>query len=143
MEHAKLYARPTGPVPTDPNFLVPIGVADIKRSGNDVTIVAFSRGTVLSLAAAQALSREGIEAEVVDLRSLQPFDIETVAASVRKTHRAVVVQEQWPFYGVAAEFSAQIMERCFDDLDAPVERVCGAFVPMPYSKALEDLANSS
>ena len=91
----------------------------------------------------QALSifrQQGIEAEIVDLRSLMPFDIETVINSVKKTHHAVIVQEQWPFYGLAAEFAAQISEKAFDYLDAPVERVAGAFVPMPYSRALELLA---
>ncbi len=135
-EHAGLYAS-KGDVPTDPEFIVPIGVADVKRVGKDVTIISYSRGTILSLAAAEQLAAEGIEAEVVDLRSLQPFDIETVLTSVRKTHRAVVVQEQWLPFGTAAEFAAQIQEHAFDDLDAPVERVAGAFVPMPYARVLE------
>jgi pyruvate dehydrogenase E1 component beta subunit len=138
-EHSALY-RSMGDVPTDTDFLVPIGVADIKRTGRDVTIVSYSRGTILSLAAAERLAAEGIEAEVVDLRSLQPFDIDTVIESVRKTHRAVVVQEQWLYYGIAAEYAAQISEKAFDYLDAPVERVAGAFVPMPYALNLEQLA---
>ncbi len=135
-EHAGLY-RTKGDVPTDPNFIVPIGVADVKREGIDVSIISYSRGTMLALAAAEQLAAEGISAEVVDLRSLQPIDFETVINSVKKTHRAVVVQEQWLFYGVAAEFAAQIATQAFDYLDAPVERVAGAFVPMPYSRALE------
>jgi pyruvate dehydrogenase E1 component beta subunit len=139
MEHAKLYGS-KGDVPEDTDYVVPIGVAEVKREGKDVTIVTYSRGTVLSLAAAEELAKEGIDVEVVDLRSLQPFDIDTVIASIKKTHRVVVVQEQWEAYGVAAEFSAQIMERAFDYLDAPVVRVSGAFVPMPYAKALEDIA---
>jgi len=138
-EHAGLY-RTKGDVPTDPNYVVPIGVADIKREGKDVTIVSYSRGTMLALAAAEQLAAEGIDAEVVDLRSLQPLDLDTVINSVKKTHRAVVVQEQWLFYGVAAEFAAQISSAAFDYLDAPVERVAGAFVPMPYSRVLENLA---
>ena len=138
-EHAGLY-RTKGDVPTDPNYLVPIGVADVKREGKDVTIVSYSRGTMLALAAAEQLAAEGIDAEVVDLRSLQPLDLDTVINSVKKTHRAVVVQEQWLFYGVAAEFAAQISSAAFDYLDAPVERVAGAFVPMPYSRVLENLA---
>ncbi len=139
-EHAGLY-RTKGDVPTDPNYTVPIGVADIKREGKDVTIVSYSRGTMLALAAAEHLAAEdGIDAEVVDLRSLQPLDLATVINSVKKTHRAVVVQEQWLFYGVAAEFAAQISTEAFDYLDAPVERVAGAFVPMPYARALENLA---
>ena len=135
-EHAGLY-RTKGDVPTDPNFIVPIGKADVKRTGKDVTIVSYSRGTMLSLAAAEQLAAEGIDAEVIDLRSLQPIDLDTVIESVKKTHRAVVVQEQWLFYGIAAEFAAQISNAAFDYLDAPVERVAGAFVPMPYARALE------
>ena len=135
-EHAGLY-RTKGDVPTDPDFIVPIGLADIKREGTDVSIISYSRGTMLALAAAEQLAEEGISAEVVDLRSLQPLDIETVIKSVKKTHRAVVVQEQWLFYGVAAEFAAQISTEAFDYLDAPVERVAGSFTPMPYSRALE------
>jgi len=138
-EHAGLY-RTKGDVPTDPNYIVPIGVADIKREGKDVSIISYSRGTMLALAAAEQLAAEGIDAEVVDLRSLQPLDLDTVINSVKKTHRAVVVQEQWLFYGVAAEFAAQISTAAFDYLDAPVERVAGAFVPMPYARALENLA---
>ena len=138
-EHAGLY-RTKGDVPTDPDFIVPIGSADVKRKGKDVTIVSYSRGTMLSLAAAEQLAAEGIDAEVVDLRSLQPIDMDTVINSVKKTHRAVVVQEQWLFYGIAAEFAAQISTHAFDYLDAPVERVAGAFVPMPYARVLENMA---
>jgi pyruvate dehydrogenase E1 component beta subunit len=138
-EHAGLYGS-KGEVPIDPDFLVPIGVADIKREGSHVTIVSYSRGTMLALAAAERLAQEGIECEVVDLRSLQPFDIETVIESVKKTHHAVVVQEQWLFYGIAAEYAAQISAEAFDYLDAPVERVAGAFVPMPYARNLELMA---
>jgi pyruvate dehydrogenase E1 component beta subunit len=139
VEHAKLYGS-TGDVPVDPDFIVPIGVADIKRAGKDVTIVGHSRCTILALQAAEKLAEEGIDAEVVDLRSLQPYDIDTILASVRKTHRAVVVHEQWPQYGTASEFAAEIAEKAFDDLDAPVERVMGAFVSMPYAAVLEDAA---
>jgi pyruvate dehydrogenase E1 component beta subunit len=139
MEHAKLYSA-KGEVPEDPDYIVPIGVADVEREGKDVTIVGYSRNTILALQAAEKLAEQGIEAEVIDLRSLQPYDLDTVLASVRKTHRAVVVHEQWPMYGVASEFAAQIAEKAFDDLDAPVERVMGQFVPMPYAAALEDLA---
>jgi len=138
-EHAGLYSS-TGDIPTDPEFTIPIGVAEVKRQGKDVTIVAYSRGTILALAAAEHLAAEGIDVEVVDLRSLMPFDIDTVINSVKKTHRAVVVQEQWLYYGLAAEFAAQIQEKAFDYLDAPVERVAGAFVPMPYARNLELLA---
>ena len=138
-EHAKLY-NTKGEVPDDPNWIVPIGVAAVVRAGKDVTLVGYSRNTVLALQAAEKLAEEGIDAEVVDLRSLQPYDLDTVLESVRKTHRAVVVHEQWPQYGVASEFAAQIAEKAFDDLDAPVERVMGEFVPMPYAAVLEDAA---
>ncbi len=135
-EHAGLYST-KGEVPVSKDFIVPLGKADVKRAGKDVSIISYSRGTMLSLAAAELLAADGIDAEVVDLRSLQPIDMETVLQSVRKTHHAVVVQEQWLNYGVAAEFAAQIAEHAFDDLDAPVERVAGAFVPMPYARTLE------
>lgn len=138
-EHAGLYGS-KGDVPVDPEFTIPIGVAEVKRKGKDVTIVSYSRGTILSLAAAELLAAEGIDVEVVDLRSLMPLDVETIIESVKKTHRAVVVQEQWLYYGLAAEIVAQITAEAFDYLDAPVERVAGAFVPMPYSRALELLA---
>ena len=138
-EHARLYAT-RGDVPTSKDYIVPIGVADVKRKGKDVSIISYSYGTMLSLGAAEKLAEEGIDAEVIDLRSLQPIDLETVINSVKKTHHAVVVQEQWLYYGTAAEFAAQISHEAFDYLDAPVERVAGAFVPMPYARALEDLA---
>ncbi|MDR3710277.1 MAG: pyruvate dehydrogenase complex E1 component subunit beta [Capsulimonadaceae bacterium] len=138
-EHARLYGM-RAEVPEDPDFLIPIGVADIKRTGADVTIISYSRGVHLSLLAAETLAKDGIDVEVVDLRSLQPIDWDTVLASVRKTHRAVVVQEQWLDYGIGAEFAARIGEEAFDELDAPVTRVAGAFVPMPYAKVLENLA---
>jgi pyruvate dehydrogenase E1 component beta subunit len=138
-EHAGLYGS-KGDVPVDPDFTIPIGVAEVKRKGKDVTIVSYSRGTILSLAAAELLAAEGIDVEVVDLRSLMPLDVETIIESVKKTHRAVVVQEQWLYYGLAAEIVSQITAEAFDYLDAPVERVAGAFVPMPYSRALELLA---
>jgi pyruvate dehydrogenase E1 component beta subunit len=102
-----------------------------------VTLVAYGRLLPAALRAAQRLAEEAIECEVIALRSFRPLDLDAVAASVRRTHRAVVVQEQWPRYGVASEVAAQIYERCFDHLDAPVERVTGADVPMPYAAALE------
>ncbi|HEY3328675.1 MAG TPA: pyruvate dehydrogenase complex E1 component subunit beta [Capsulimonadaceae bacterium] len=138
-EHARLYGM-RGEVPEDPEYIVPIGVADVKREGTDISIITYSRGVLLATHAAEQLEKEGISVEIVDLRSLQPIDWDTVLASVRKTHRAVVVQEQWLDYGIAAEFAARIAEEAFDDLDAPVTRVAGSFTPMPYSKALENLA---
>jgi pyruvate dehydrogenase E1 component beta subunit len=127
-------------VPDDPEFVVPLGQAKVLREGRDVTLIAYSTMTIACLRAANKLAQEGIQAEVIDLRSLTPLDMATPLASVKKTHRAVVVQEQWGLYGCAAEVSAQLAERAFYDLDAPVQRVTGAFVPMPYSKALENLA---
>jgi pyruvate dehydrogenase E1 component beta subunit len=127
-------------VPEDTDFAPPLGEAKVLREGRDVTLIGYSTMTISCLRAAQLLEQEGISAEVVDLRSLLPLDMATPLASIKKTHRAVVVQEQWGLYGIAAEVSAQIAERAFYDLDAPVQRVTGAFVPMPYSKALESLA---
>ncbi|MDX1932374.1 MAG: alpha-ketoacid dehydrogenase subunit beta [Capsulimonadales bacterium] len=127
-------------VPEDPEFVTPLGQAQVLREGKDVTLISYSTMSITCLRAANLLAQEGISAEVVDLRSLLPLDMATPLASIKKTHRAVVVQEQWGLYGCGAEISAQISERAFYDLDAPVQRVAGAFVPMPYSKALETLA---
>ena len=138
LENELLYGR-SGDVP-EGDLVTPIGEAAVVREGADVTIVAFSRGVEYALAAAEALAAEGLDAEVVDLRSLRPLDIETVVASVRRTNRAVTVEEGWPAAGIGAELAAGIMERAFDDLDAPVERVAGADTPMPYAANLERLA---
>lgn len=139
MEHAGLYGL-QGDVPEDPEFLIPFGQAAIRREGTDVTLISYSRGVHLCLKAAEALARDGIACEVIDLRTLVPLDIETVLQSVRKTHRAVVVHEEWKNVGFGAELSARIHEHAFYDLDAPVERVAGADVPMPYAKNLERAA---
>jgi pyruvate dehydrogenase E1 component beta subunit len=138
LENAALYGT-KGEVP-DGDVAIPFGQAEVVRRGRDVTIVAYSRMVALALAAAELLTQEGIEAEVINLRSLRPLDLETVLRSVRRTHRAVVVQEQWRPFGAAAEIAALIYEHAFDDLDAPVERVTGADVPMPYARNLEVLA---
>ena len=127
----------TGPVPDDPEFTVPLGKAAVVREGRDLTIVAHSYTVQRALRVADHLALDGVEAEVVDLRSLRPLDIDTVAESVRKTNRALVAEEGWSTYGVGAELAARIHRICFDDLDAPVERVGQAEVPMPYSKPLE------
>ena len=127
-------------VPDDPDFSVPFGQANVLRQGTDVTIVAYSWMSIKALEAANILAAQGISAEVIDLRTLTPLDMATPLASIKKTHHAVVVQEQWGLYGAAAEVSAQLAERGFHDLDAPVQRVTGAFVPMPYAKNLEILA---
>ena len=127
-------------VPEMDDFLVPIGKARVARVGSDVTFVSFSIGMTYALKAAEALAGEGIEAEVIDLRTIRPMDTETILASVRKTHRCVTVEEGWPQSGIGAEIMARIMEGAFDDLDAPVMRITGKDVPMPYAANLEKLA---
>lgn len=139
MEHAGLYGD-KAEVSLDPEFLVPFGQAAILREGKHISLISYSRGLRLCLKAAATLAAEGIECEVVDLRTLVPLDMETVTASVRKTHHAVVVHEEWRNVGFGAEVAARIYEEAFDDLDAPVGRVAGADVPMPYAKNLERAA---
>ena len=139
LEHELVYGE-SFPVPQDPEFLVPIGKARIARPGDQVTIVAFSRMVKLALQAAEELQKAGISAEVIDLRSLRPFDTETVVNSVKKTNRIVSVEEGWPFAGIGSEIAAIMMEECFDWLDAPVKRVSGKDVPLPYAANLERLA---
>jgi pyruvate/2-oxoglutarate/acetoin dehydrogenase E1 component len=134
-EHKLLY-RTVGPV-SDEAELIPLGRAAIKRRGADVTIIAWSRMVLEALKAADALAQDGIEAEVVDLRSLAPLDEDTVFSSVKKTHRAVVAQEAWRTGGFGAEVASRIQEQCFDDLDGPVLRVAGQDAPIPFSPALE------
>lgn len=123
-------------IPTE-EYLVPIGQAKVVRAGKDLTIVSWSRMVTNALAAATALSQEGIEAEVIDLRTVRPLDIDTILASVDKTHRCLVVEEGHYFAGIAAEIGFEIQEKVFDSLDAPVARVCQRETPMPYSKVLE------
>jgi pyruvate dehydrogenase E1 component beta subunit len=139
LEHELLYGQ-TFPVPTNADYTVPIGKAKIVRPGRDLTITAFSRPVSFALAAAEALAKEGIEAEVIDLRSLRPLDTETIVESVKRTNRLVTVEEGWPFAGIGSELAALMMEQAFDWLDAPVTRVHGADVPLPYAANLEHLA---
>lgn len=139
MEHHGLYAQ-RGEVPDDPEFTVPFGQAAVKRSGEHVTVASYSHMLTVCLRAAEALAREGIECEVIDLRTLVPLDMETVVASVRKTHRAVVAQGEWKNVSMVSELASRIYEMAFDELDAPVERVGGPDVPMPYAKNLERAA---
>ena len=139
LEHEILYGM-KGDVPTDPDFVLPLGKARVVREGADVTITAFSRMVGLALEAAEQLAEEGIDAEVIDLRTLRPLDREAIAASVAKTNRIVAVEEGWPYAGINSEIAASIMETSFDDLDAPVHRVCAADVPLPYAANLETLA---
>ncbi len=138
LEHELIY-NSKGEVSDDPEFLVPFGKCDIKRPGKDVTIVAYSRMTVLALAAAEELTRENIACEVIDLRTLSPLDTETFVQSVKKSGRAVVVEECWRTCGLGAEIATRIYDHCFDSLRAPVKRVSGLDVPMPYSRKLEKL----
>jgi len=139
LENEILYGH-SSPVPKLDDFVLPIGKAKIARSGNDVTIIAWSMGMTYALKAAEALANDGIDAEVIDLRTLKPMDTDTIVASVQKTGRAVTVEEGWQQSGVGAEIAARIMERAFDYLDAPVMRVSGKDVPMPYAANLEKLA---
>ena len=139
MEQERMYGL-KGEVPDDEDFTIPLGVADIKREGTDATIVARSLMVPTALKAAEELEQLGVSCEVIDPRTIRPLDIETIVESVKKTNRVVIAEESHPFCGVAAEISAEITERAFDYLDAPVKRVSGVDVPMPYAKNLEQLA---
>ncbi|MEX2127956.1 MAG: pyruvate dehydrogenase complex E1 component subunit beta [Xanthobacteraceae bacterium] len=139
LENEILYGK-SFPVPKLDDWVLPIGKARIARAGKDMTLVAWSMGMTYALAAADELAKEGIEAEVIDLRTLRPMDIATVLESVKKTNRVVTIEEGWPQSGVGADVAARIMEQAFDWLDAPVTRVTGKDVPMPYAANLEKLA---
>jgi pyruvate dehydrogenase E1 component beta subunit len=139
LENEILYGQ-TFEVPTSQDFVVPLGKARVVRPGKHVTITAFSRMVGVALAAAETLAKDGIEAEVIDLRTIRPLDTGTIVASVRRTNRLVSIEEGWPFAGIGSELSALMMELAFDDLDAPVVRVHGADVPLPYAANLEKLA---
>jgi pyruvate dehydrogenase E1 component subunit beta len=139
LENEILYGR-SGEVPKDGDHLVPIGKARVVRKGAHVTITSFSRQMETAMAAAESLAKEGIEAEVIDLRTIRPLDTATIVESVKKTNRLVSLEEGWPFAGIGAELSAVMMEQAFDWLDAPVVRVTGEDVPMPYAANLEALA---
>jgi pyruvate/2-oxoglutarate/acetoin dehydrogenase E1 component len=128
-----------GKLPDDAGAL-DIDHAVIRRPGNDVTLIAYGAGLFKAMEAAEQLAMEGIQAEVIDLRSLRPLDHDTFLASISRTHRAVIVDEGWRSGGISAEISARIMEGAFYDLDGPVERICGIEVPMPYAKHLEEAA---
>lgn len=138
VEHSLLYGS-RGEVPDD-DYAIPFGSADIKKPGTDVTIIAYLRMVPVALAAAEKLAEQGISAEVIDLRSMSPLDTDTIVESVKRTSRAVVVEETWEFGGFAGEVIAAINEKAFDYLDGPVLRVGGADVPMPYARNLEALA---
>jgi pyruvate dehydrogenase E1 component beta subunit len=136
IEHTANYTI-KGEVPDDPDYLVEFGHANILREGSDVTIIGYSGSVHQALRAATLLEQDEISAEVIDLRTLRPLDIETVLTSVKKTNRAVVVEDDWKFGGFAGELASQIMEKAFDWLDAPVGRVCCKDVPLPYNRNLE------
>ena len=138
LEHESLYGV-KGEVP-DGEHLVPFGVANVMREGKDVTIVSYSKCVYDAMDAADGLENEEIDAEVIDLRTLNPLDLKTVVESVKKTGRAIVVYEGWRTGGAGAEIAAQIYEAAFDDLDAPIERIATLDVPMPYNKHLEKAA---
>jgi pyruvate dehydrogenase E1 component beta subunit len=138
LEQATLYQM-RGEVP-EGDYVIPIGKSKIQRAGKDVTIVTYSKGLELSMKAADELAKAGIEAEIVDLRSLRPLDMEPVIESFKKTNRAVVVEEGWKSFGVGAEVSARIYEQAFDYVDAPIRRVAQKEVPLPYNRTLEQSA---
>lgn len=139
IENATMLQR-RSPVPQDPDFLLPIGKSDLKREGRDVTIVTYQKGLEYSLVAAEELAKEGIEAEIIDLRWLRPLDLEPVFESFKKTNRCVVVEESLPMFNVGAEVAAQIHDECFDWMDAPVKRVAAMDVPLPYARDIEQMA---
>jgi pyruvate dehydrogenase E1 component beta subunit len=139
IEQERMYGN-KAEVSEDPELTIPLGVADIKREGTDATIVARSLMVPVALKAAEELEKQGISCEVIDPRTIRPLDIDTIVESVKKTNRVVVAEESHPFCGVGAEISIEITERAFDYLDAPVKRISGVDVPMPYAKNLEQLA---
>ncbi|MBC7136979.1 MAG: pyruvate dehydrogenase complex E1 component subunit beta, partial [Oceanibaculum nanhaiense] len=139
LENELLYGQ-SFEVPESEEFVVPIGRAKVVRAGSDVTITAFSIMVGRALEAAEKLAEIGIEAEVIDLRTIRPLDTETIINSVKKTNRLVTCEEGWPYAGIGSELAALMMEECFDHLDAPVRRVSGADVPLPYAANLEKLA---
>lgn len=141
LESEMMYAV-KGEVP-DEEYLIPLGKGDIKRAGRDVTIIAWNKTLHLALSAAEKLAEEGIDAEVLDPRTLQPLDEELIFASVRKTHRCVIIDESWSFAAVAAQIADRVQKECFDDLDAPVHRVHADWVLMPYAEHLEEAVSPS
>jgi pyruvate dehydrogenase E1 component beta subunit len=138
IEHATMY-QTRGEVP-EGDYTIPIGKSKVQRAGKDVTVVAYSKGLEISLKAAEVLAKDGIDVEVVDLRTLRPLDMEPVLESFKKTNRAVIVEEGWKSYGVGAEVSSRIYEEAFDYVDAPIKRVAQKEVPLPYNSTLEQMA---
>lgn len=132
-----------GEVPDDDDYVIPLGVADVKRGGSDVSIITHGKMIHVALQAAAQLEKNGIDAEVLDLRSLRPLDVDAILATVAKTNRVVLLEEGWPYGGITATVAALIQEEAFDELDAPILRVTQADVPMPYAKGLEKIAKPS
>ncbi|MEQ9558845.1 MAG: transketolase C-terminal domain-containing protein, partial [Rhodospirillales bacterium] len=139
LENEILYGQ-SFEAPDDADWTLPIGKAKVERPGKDVTLVGFSIAVGICMEAAEKLAAEGIDAEVINLRTVRPIDVETLVASVKKTNRIVTVEEGWPTCGIGAEINQLMIEHAFDDLDAPPTRVSGADVPMPYAANLEALA---
>jgi len=142
MEGELLYNL-KGEVPDDDDFIIPLGVADLKREGSDISIITHGKMIHVALQAAGKLSADGIEADVLDLRTIRPLDMDAILATVAKTNRVVYVEEGWPYAGTGAQIVSMIQEEAFDHLDAPVRRVMQADIPMPYAKNLENLAKPS
>jgi pyruvate dehydrogenase E1 component beta subunit len=136
LENEILYGQ-TFEVPSDKEFIIPIGKAKLEREGTDLTIVTFSIMVGLAIQAAEKLEKEGINAEVINLRTIRPLDVETIINSIKKTNRVITIEEGWPVAGIGSEIAAISMEHAFDYLDAPLIRICGEDVPMPYAKNLE------
>lgn len=142
MEGELLYNL-KGEVPDDDDFIIPLGVADLKREGGDVSIITHGKMIHVALQAAQKLEKDGIEADVLDLRTIRPLDMDAILETVKKTNRVVYLEEGWPYAGTGAQIATMIQEEAFDHLDAPILRVTQADVPMPYSKSLEAIAKPS
>jgi pyruvate dehydrogenase E1 component beta subunit len=142
LEAELLYAM-KGEVPDDDDFVIPLGVADVKREGSDVSILTHGKMVHVCLQAAQTMEKDGISAEVVDLRTLRPLDVDAIMNSITKTNRAVYVEEGWPYLGIGAQIVDLIQDEAFDELDAPIARVTQADIPMPYAKQLEKTAKPS
>jgi pyruvate dehydrogenase E1 component beta subunit len=142
MEGELLYNL-KGEVPDDDDFIIPLGVADLKREGGDVSIITHGKMIHVALQAAQKLEKDGIEADVLDLRTIRPLDMDAILETVKKTNRVVYLEEGWPYAGTGAQITAMIQEEAFDHLDAPILRVTQADVPMPYAKGLEAIAKPS
>jgi pyruvate dehydrogenase E1 component beta subunit len=128
-----------GPCSDADDYVIPLGQCDVKRQGTDITLVSYSKGMVHALAAAEIMAQQGVSCEVIDLMTLKPLDMETIRKSVKKTNRCVTIEESWPYGGLGAELTYRIQSQCFDWLDAPVIRVTGLDVPMPYAENLESL----